>query len=80
MRKKPKIAIWRRWLSEVRYWLSDLRYARKNADACYSARFLLDELNNDEGIRHIAHQTGLPEGVVAAALKNIYGKDFKREL
>ena len=80
MRKKPKIAIWRRWFSKVRYWLSDLRYARKNADACYSARYLFDELNNDEGIRNIAHQTGLPEGVVIAALKNIYGKDFKREL
>jgi len=32
------------------------------------------------GIKRIAEETGLPEGVVVSALMNIYGKDFKREL
>ena len=80
MRKRPKRSIWWKWFYKARYWLSDLRDARKNADACYSARYLLDELNSDMGIKRIAEETGLPEGVVAAALQNIYGKDFKREL
>jgi hypothetical protein len=79
MRKRPKRSIWRKWFNKVRYWFLDLRDAKKNADACYSARYLLEELNNDQGIRRIAEQTGYPEGVVVAALKNIYGKDFKME-
>jgi len=72
MRKRPKKSIWWKCFNKVRYWFLDLCDAKKNADACHSARFLLEELNHDEGIKLLSFQTGLPEGVVMAAMKNIF--------
>lgn len=43
-----------------------------NDKAAYSARYILEELNNADGIAALAKLTGLPEGVIAAALENIF--------
>jgi hypothetical protein len=68
-RKKAK---WhQRWIMKTRLFLYDLRYCRKNRRAADSALHLLRDFNNTEGIKHMAEVTGLPEGVVAAAFKNV---------
>ncbi len=52
--------------------IKDLLNSARNADAVYSAQYILEGLNSEEGVEKLAELTGLPEGVVSAALKNIF--------
>lgn len=74
MRKRTKQSIWRQCYWRVRIALSDLRHSRRNAEAAYSAWYMLMDLNSPEGIERLAELTGLPEGTVAAGMKNIFGE------
>ena len=58
-------------MMKTRLFIYDLRYCRKNRAAADSALYLLRDFNNAEGIKRMAEVTGLPEGVVAAAFKNV---------
>jgi hypothetical protein len=40
--------------------------------AGYSARFILEELNNEPGMWQLATLTGLPMGVIVSAFENIF--------
>jgi hypothetical protein len=40
--------------------------------ALYSARYILEDLNQPEGIEALAKITGLTEGVIAEAFNNIF--------
>ena len=40
--------------------------------AAYSARYILEDLNNEEGMESLAELTGLPLGVISAAFKNFF--------
>ena len=75
MRRRTKQPIWRRCYWRACIALSDLRHSRLNAEAAYSARYVLMDLNNPEGIQRLAELTGLPEGTVAAGMKNIFGEE-----
>jgi hypothetical protein len=48
--------------------------------AGYSARYILDDLNNEPGMWQIARLTGLPMGVIVEAFANIFaGADDSSE-
>ena len=38
----------------------------------HSAQFILEDLNNPEGMEKLAALTGLPMGVIVAAMRNIF--------
>jgi len=40
--------------------------------AGYSARYILDDLNNEPGMWQLAKLTGLPMGVIVSAFENIF--------
>jgi hypothetical protein len=42
--------------------------------AAYSARYILEDLNNPEGILALSALTGLPAGVIATAMENIFNE------
>jgi hypothetical protein len=48
----------------------------KEEQAIHSARYLLEDLTGEDGIKDMAKITGLPEGVVSEAFKNIF---FEKE-
>ena len=58
------------WIRASR-WVHDLRHARRNARAAYSARYILEDMDSARGVELLADATGLPEGVISAALHNI---------
>lgn len=67
MRKRKKQSLFSK-----AYWLwHDIKNAKRNADAANSARYVLEDLNHPKGIEALSKMTGLPEGVISAALKNI---------
>ena len=41
-------------------------------NALYSSRFILEDLNNEEGRKKLAEITGLPLGVIVDAMNNIF--------
>jgi hypothetical protein len=48
--------------------------------AGYSARYILEELNNEPGMWQMAKLTGLPMGVIVSAFENIFvGADISSE-
>ena len=48
--------------------------------AGYSARFILEDFNNEPGMWQIANLTGLPMGVIVSAFENIFaGADISSE-
>jgi hypothetical protein len=69
--KRHKPFVLRRIWNHFRFWCSDIRHARRNAMAAYSARYILEDMDNPHGIEKIAGATGLPQGVISAALRNI---------
>lgn len=69
--KRSRPSFCRRVWTLVRCWASDLRHARANARAAYSARYILEDMNTPRGIARLSESTGLPEGVIAAALERI---------
>lgn len=75
MRKRTKQPIWRRWYWTARMALSDLRHSKRNANAAYSAWYMLMDLNNPDGIKRLAELTGLPEGTVVAGMKKIFNEE-----
>lgn len=70
-RKRHKQKPLRKLFNKFRYMIEDIKHSRQNADAAYSARYILEDLQNKEGIEKLSEITGLPEGVISAALKNI---------
>lgn len=67
MRKRKKQSLFSK-----AYWLwQDVKNCKRNATAAHSAHFVLEDLNHPKGIEALANLTGLPEGVIVAALKNI---------
>lgn len=48
-------------LEECPYW-----------QATYSARYILEDLNNEDGMREMEKLTGFPMGVISEAFKNIF--------
>ena len=69
--KRKKTKWHQRLMMKTRLFIYDIRHCRENRAAADSALYLLRDFNNAEGIKHMAEVTGLPEGVVAAALENI---------
>lgn len=69
-RKKPSL------LTRLRvgliWWIRDVKNSRRNADAAYSARYILEDMYNEKGIQAVSELTGLPEGVIVSAFKNIF--------
>lgn len=48
--------------------------------AGYSARYILDDLNNEPGMWQMAKLTGLPMGVIVSAFENIFaGSEISSE-
>lgn len=47
--------------------------------ALYSARYILEDLNHSEGIKKLSEISGLPEGVVFEAFKNIFPENEKEQ-
>lgn len=72
MRKRPKISPIKKAFNYLSCFLHDILYCRKNARAAYSAWYILMEFNHSKGIKKMSEFTGLPEGVIAAAFKNIF--------
>ena len=67
MRRRRKQSIFRK----VSCLWQDIKNCKRNADAAGSARYILEDLNHPKGIEALAKMTGLPEGVIVAAMKNI---------
>jgi len=40
--------------------------------AAYSARYILEDLNNEDGMTKLAELTGMPMGVIIFAFKNLF--------
>jgi hypothetical protein len=72
MRKRHKVSVMRKLYIKARVTIKDLLNSARNADAAYSAQYILEDFNCEEGVEKLAELTGLPEGVVSAALKNIF--------
>jgi hypothetical protein len=45
----------------------------------HSARYILDDLNNEEGMTKLAELTGLPLGVITAAFDNFFPPDTQEQ-
>lgn len=67
-KKRPWII---RKVRMFKWTLIDLYHSRTNANAANSARYILEDLNHPEGIKKLANISGLPEGVIVSAMKNI---------
>jgi len=73
--KRRKQPLLRRLYWQAHGYLRDLKSAKRSADAAYSAYYILMDLNNPEGIDSLAELTGLPEGVIVSAMRNIFIED-----
>ena len=72
MRKRHKINFFRKQYFKLLDLYRDVKLCRRNADATYSARYILDDLNTKSGRKMLADFTGLPEGVIVSAMNNIF--------
>ena len=70
--KRRKQPLLRRLYWQAHGYLRDIKDAKKNADAAYSAYYMLMDLNTPSGIESLAELTGLPEGVIVSAMGNIF--------
>lgn len=67
MRKRKKQSLFSK-----AYWLwQDIKNCKRTAEAAHSARYILEDFNHPEGVEALAKMTGMPEGVIIAAMKNI---------
>ena len=44
--------------------------------AIHSARYIIEDLNHEEGKEKVAELTGLPMGVIIAAFENIFNEEI----
>lgn len=72
MRKRKKLPLLTRVRYKVHSWFVQIGYVKIHMDAAYSARYILEDLNNEEGYRKMSELTGLPIGTIVAAFQNIY--------
>ena len=82
MRKRRKLTIKQKIVNRfnrIKFFFINIRNAQENAFAQHSAQYILDGFDNKEGIEKLAEFTGLPEGVIDAAIENIF-KQKKRGL
>lgn len=42
----------------------------------HSARYILEDLNHEEGMKKMAEITGLPMGVIVEAFKTIFNEEY----
>lgn len=52
----------------------------KDDEALHSARFILEDLNHEQGMYAMAQISGLPMGVIVSAFENIFNKEYMDDL
>lgn len=70
-RRRKKQGCIKRIKNKIYWTFWEIKHSKRNATAAHSANYILEDLNHEKGIAALSELSGLPEGVIIEALKNI---------